>query len=344
MGDWKELGMSTAGGAINGALGLALQPIADKRQINQQKKLTNIQESSQKRLGDYNQQLALDMWEKTNYEAQTKQMRKAGLNVGLMYGGSGAGGTTQGGQAGSSVAGGQAPQGGHEIQQQMAMGLEREMIQANIRLANSQAKKNEADTVKTSGADTDEVRARIENLGAQTNNAIVQKSILNWTEKMWAIDVDVASRTKDSKVVGLTAQWESLFDLGRTIEAQADVDVATKEEIIKQAGLKTAEMTLTNALIKANTGLTEAQNKKIAEDVMRLKQMTAIDWYQVQQKDVALDQESKKIIMEAIRTEFSSGDVANVLRIMNGVTKALGDVADAVGTVRTGMPKRKIGF
>jgi hypothetical protein len=261
-----------------------------------------------------------------------------------MYGGSGAGGTTQGGQAGSSVAGGQAPQGGHEIQQQMAMGLEREMIQANIRLANSQAKKNEADTVKTSGADTDEVRARIENLGAQTNNAIVQKSILNWTEKMWAIDVDVASRTKDSKVVGLTAQWESLFDLGRTIEAQADVDVATKEEIIKQAGLKTAEMTLTNALIKANTGLTEAQNKKIAEDVMRLKQMTAIDWYQVQQKDVALDQESKKIIMEAIRTEFSSGDVANVLRIMNGVTKALGDVADAVGTVRTGMPKRKIGF
>jgi hypothetical protein len=36
--------------------------------------------------------------------------------------------------------------------------------------------------------------------------------------------------------------------------------------------------------------------------------------------------------------------VANVLRIMNGVTKALGDVADAVGTVRTGMPKRKIGF
>ena len=35
-----------------------------------------------------------EMWDYTNYENQVEYMKNAGLNVGLMYGGSGGGGAT----------------------------------------------------------------------------------------------------------------------------------------------------------------------------------------------------------------------------------------------------------
>jgi len=45
-------------------------------------------------------------WDYTNYENQRKHMEKAGLNVGLMYGQGGGGGSTMGGGAGGSAQGG----------------------------------------------------------------------------------------------------------------------------------------------------------------------------------------------------------------------------------------------
>ena len=80
-------------------LGLLLENHNDKRQIEQQQKLQQLQIQGQMQLGAFNQKLAKEMWEYTNYPAQVEQMKKAGLNVGLLYKGAGAGGTTSGGQA-----------------------------------------------------------------------------------------------------------------------------------------------------------------------------------------------------------------------------------------------------
>ena len=52
------------------------------------------QVEAQKQLTDYNMKKQLELWEATGYEAQKKQIEKAGLNPGILYGRSGAGGQT----------------------------------------------------------------------------------------------------------------------------------------------------------------------------------------------------------------------------------------------------------
>jgi len=82
---------------------------ADK-QKRDQAELMGIQQQNQQQLNRQGHQLQMDMWNKTNYQAQLKHMKKAGLNPALMYGMGGGGGTTAGSQGGGSASGGNAVQ------------------------------------------------------------------------------------------------------------------------------------------------------------------------------------------------------------------------------------------
>ena len=73
-----------------------------RKQLEQQEKLTQVQEESNKRLSAYGMDLQKQMWDYTNYENQRKHMENAGLNPALMYGSAGAGGTTGSGATGSA--------------------------------------------------------------------------------------------------------------------------------------------------------------------------------------------------------------------------------------------------
>ena len=98
--------LDIAAGAAGGALGIATAGWQDKRQLKQQEKLQELAMKGQKEMSEFNQGLAIDTWEKTNAAAQRKQLEKAGLNVGLMYGGPGGGGrtTAQPGTVGGATA------------------------------------------------------------------------------------------------------------------------------------------------------------------------------------------------------------------------------------------------
>ena len=114
MGDWKSKLMSGAVGAGQSALGMGLGMLTagwqDRRQLEQAKKLQELQMQGQKQMGIFNREQAMQMWKDTNYKAQKEQMKKAGLSPGLMYGGSGAGGaTTQGAGAGNVSGQGASP-------------------------------------------------------------------------------------------------------------------------------------------------------------------------------------------------------------------------------------------
>ena len=91
------------------------------------------------------------------------QMKKAGLNPGLMYGQGGGGGTTANVNSGS-VTGGQAAGQSGEIQAMMGMGLQREMLQAQKEVLASQADLNRAEAEKKRGVDTSKTQAEIDNL------------------------------------------------------------------------------------------------------------------------------------------------------------------------------------
>lgn len=52
------------------------------------------EEQSEKRMADYYYKLGMQKWKDTGFGAQADQLRDAGLSVGMMYGGAGAGGQT----------------------------------------------------------------------------------------------------------------------------------------------------------------------------------------------------------------------------------------------------------
>lgn len=133
------------GAAVSGALGIGTA-IAEgnvQQHFNQQN--TDMQMQAQQQMVDYNQASALDMWNKTNYGAQRKHMEDAGLNVGLMYGKGGGGATATTGSPSGQV-GAQST----KIDAAKGMGamLQAEALQSQIKLNESQANKNEAETTE----------------------------------------------------------------------------------------------------------------------------------------------------------------------------------------------------
>lgn len=175
MGPLALFGLQQAGKVVDAGMGLILGGHNDRRQIKQQEKLQELQIKGQKEMTDYNTSKQLQMWKDTNFEAQRKELEKAGLNTGLLYGMGGGGGSTASISQGN-VSGGQAPQGGREIQDIMGIGLQYQLIQAQKDNIKAQTEKIKAETEKTTGVDT-------ANIKADTENKILQSVILNYTGK-----------------------------------------------------------------------------------------------------------------------------------------------------------------
>lgn len=130
-----------AGMAIASAgAGIAKDLTADRRN----RKAMNMQIDGSKQMAEFNRQQQMKLWEDTNYSAQMEQMRKAGLNPGLMYEMGGPGGQT--GALGGTVSApdmegyGGGTQGG--IAQAMGMMMQKAQIE-NIN-ADTLVKKKDA--------------------------------------------------------------------------------------------------------------------------------------------------------------------------------------------------------
>ena len=134
-----------------------------------QKQLEN-----QKDLNVFNQELALQYWDKTNLSAQMEQAKKAGLSPGLLYKQGGAGGSTLS-QGGSAAAAGSA-QFPSAVKEGLMMGLAARQQQADIELTEATKEKTEAEKEKIEGVETDKGRAEIENLIANTADSRVHIS------------------------------------------------------------------------------------------------------------------------------------------------------------------------
>lgn len=177
--DYSGTWMQAAAGAAQGALGIGFQRIGmgyDRRQqMKTQTGLTEIQKAAQKEMMDYQQQKDLEMWEKTGYSAQMRQLTEAGLNPGLIYGMSGGGGQSIGHGGATAISGGTA-----QHVNTTAMGIQSAaqmaLMMSQKKVLDTQAEKNAAEAEKISGADT-------ENIKADTANKVLTKIILDYTGK-----------------------------------------------------------------------------------------------------------------------------------------------------------------
>lgn len=252
-------------------LGLLLGEYNDERQLRQQGKLQKQQIGGQMQLGRFNQELAYEMWERTNFEAQRRQMEKAGLNVGLMYGGTGGGGTTHGGSAGNTT-GGNAPVGGGEPGMGMQLGMQAEMLKAQIENIKANTEKTKVDTTKTGGVDTQKAGAEIQNILQATQNAEMQASIMEYDKQLKAIQANTAGLTQGDIILQIQTATDKLIAETRSAKAKGNIDEATQANIIKGAELANkateANINATQTGIKA----TEATTKQTEQKTENLKQ------------------------------------------------------------------------
>ena len=155
-------------GGISQALGLSWSPQkAMEEQWKYNKNIMALQNQYQQQAAEKSQQYAKDYWDYTNTENQVAHLKNAGLNIGLMYGQSGAGG--MGASGGAHQASPDQPQGnpvGMALQVQQ-LEQQRRMNDAQIALAEAQAEKAGAEATKISGVDTQEALKRIEGIGSQ---------------------------------------------------------------------------------------------------------------------------------------------------------------------------------
>lgn len=155
--------IGTLTGGISQALGLSWSP---KRAMQEQeaynKRIMALQNQYQQQAAAQSQQYAKEYWDYTNAENQVNHLKNAGLNIGLMYGQSGAGGMgASGGARQESPDQAQGNPIGMALQVQQ-IEQQRRMNDAQIALAEAEAGKAKAEEKKISGVDTEEALKRIE--------------------------------------------------------------------------------------------------------------------------------------------------------------------------------------
>jgi hypothetical protein len=200
-----------------------------RKQYHRQKKLMGFQKGHQKDLNRHGQELAMDMWNQTNYGAQVDHMKKAGLNPALMYGSAGQGGSTNAGSGGSAQSG-QAPQERVMDMSNMLVGAQVENLKKDIDVKDKTIDDIQSQIDKRDGIDTKEGESRIGlNESVITNNAAIFKEILARTN-----DYEMASLLKEANI---DVQREQV----KLVDAQVKKTLAERDVQVKVAEMDYTE-------------------------------------------------------------------------------------------------------
>lgn len=305
-------GSSGALGQIAGTvLGLMTANYNDNRQKRMNRELIEQQMIAGKQMGRFNQQLALEMWDKTNYEAQRKHMEKAGLNPALMYGSAGQGGTTQGGRA-DMPSSSTAPTGGGEIGMGMQIGLQAQMMAAQVQLMKSQAANLDQDTANKAGGEGTG-GAQKENLMQLTTNARVQQTLTEYQTEIAQIERDIKAGTKQEAMTAIKQAVESTAQTIRSQKVGAEVSEATKDSIIQQLNKNAVEQALRiegakKGLIKqdADTAAVNTSIQKMSQEIYNMIQEQGQKWKALSQEDQRLMIQKRLMQFTQQSTEFNT--------------------------------------
>lgn len=261
MPGWEQLGMQAAGTAANAAMGLILQGANDRRQLRQQGKLQELQIKGNKQLTDYNFQKQMEMWRNTNYPAQMAMLKAAGLNPALIYENAGPGAQTSIAQG--NLQGATAPTGGGEIQQMIAMGLTRELQQAQIENIKAQTQKTKVETTKTAGVDTTLAETTIDKLKQDIKSQQTQNALTEVQTAIAAIQEHIAAETQNMQI-------SKIASATKIIANDAAISDATRDTIITTIKRESLQVYLQNQLLKSQKTLTDEQVNKTKQEIANL--------------------------------------------------------------------------
>ena len=220
-------------GGISQALGLSWSPQqAMKEQWKYNKNIMALQNQYQQQAAAQSQQYAKDYWDYTNAENQVRHLKNAGLNIGLMYGQSGAGG--MGASGGAHQASPEQPQGnpvGMALQVQQ-IEQQRRMNDAQIALAEAQTEKTKEEAKKISGVDTLEALKRIEEASSRIELNLKEgnyKEALTELAKAEKEATNALTSLREMQEGLSKAQISEAFAIAKYYSEKANTEYWTKE-------------------------------------------------------------------------------------------------------------------
>lgn len=317
---WDQINsaISQFGGGI---LGMGLGAINRDQQMRDQRELMQQQYQNQLGLNLQGHELQKAMWDYTNYENQAEHMKKAGLNIGLMYGQGGGGGTTAGSQGGGSASMGQVNNKGIEA---MGMGLQFAQAQANMELTKAQTRNLNVEADVKEGKN--ELGAlNIANLKADTGNVEQDTTLKKVQQTGLEIQNYINDNTKELTIENAETLSKQLDEQLETLQRDNYKGNATLKTDIAQAKADLATTYLQQQATRAGIALTKEQTRAIGEEL-------AQGW-----EKLSLTHDSNKLQMNDILLRKYLGE-KNLELIYRGQNIEIGK---AVTNIMFGGPKMK---
>lgn len=293
-----EAGMGLVNNVSNLIFGRAIQ----KQQLKGQKQALEQQNAA-----------ALDLWNKTNYGAQVEHLKEAGLNPALIYGMSGGGGASTGGAA-------PMPQAQSTMPIAQGMGIQMGLLNAQIKVLESQAKKNNAEATKTEGIDTKLGEGQLQKIIAETTNEVAKNELIKLDAEMKKIQNNIADTSQWYHIGKVEQDWLKSIEEYRSAAAKAAVDQATIDTNIKTASAELAIKMLQQKAIKKGMELTDAQMQQIDASIRTFykdaetNRMNAESNYQNAATGVSRQQHEKFINDVANSTKLTYETVQDVMQ------------------------------
>lgn len=291
------LGMQAAQTGLGGAMGLILGGIERKKQLEQQRKLQALQIEGAKQMGIFNREQQMQLWKDTNYSAQMEELKKAGLNPGLLYGHGGPGGSTS--ASPGAVSGAQAAAQGPAMGMGISMGsMQLQLLKAQKDNIEADTALKQADTTKTAGVDTQLGEQTIEKLKQDIKSQQTQNALTEVQTAIASIQEHIAGQTQNMEI-------SKIASATKIIQNDATISDATRDTIITTIKRQSLQVYLENQLLKSQKTLTDEQLKvaktsisKMVNDMVNDDKRTSIE-----------DFKSRIMESEAFRAAQQAGDI-----------------------------------
>jgi hypothetical protein len=285
----KNLNYKIMWGALIGAgISAGAQYLANRHnrrtQLEQQNALNAMDFRYNTAMLNAQQQSQYEMWLKTNYSEQVKQMRAAGLNPALMYAGGGSGGIT-----GNASGGNFHSQAGKDTDRD-ALGLQKISQVMQAMLLKSQKENLDADTElkkanasKLSGVDTDFAKsqigvnsANIKQIESLTRNTDLRSEGQLVTNELLKLQKQYEEGTLDARILQATLTNQNLQlnidKLSAELPYVGNIAKATLENLEQQT--KTGKSV--EGLNKAKTSDQDFENSEIQRQLRTAKTISEV--------------------------------------------------------------------
>lgn len=315
---------NTASGSIAGSLGASLGDYASrgldsifgidrkKEQVEQQKKLTDVQSKANKELMLYGNELQKDMFNYTSPSKRVQQLKDAGLSVGLMYGMGGQGGSTVGNSASGSVGGSQASSESEMKQvniQQQGMALQMQKLASEIEVNKSIANKNNTDANYTGGAQTNLTEEQI-NLAKQNVKLAFEQTDLT------KIDAEYEVAYKRALIDNIVSQKNANIANEENLKQSVKIGIENIDKIKQE---------IEN--LKSQKNLNDEETQRVKQ--MVVESMAKISLMDIQKRETlanANETEMNNILLKDVTEKFG-GDKLKIaglaMPLISTIVKAL---------------------